>query len=230
MWPTSAGGLPSPAAISASPLMLEVLPWSVAMPSVVQRLRCSTECIPSRRASAISDAVTSFWKSTNALPRPAGGGGSAPGRRGGRSGGAGGADASKPSSPAKAAPASAPSAMQPSRSNRPDAAPTDRSACAERPGTNVCNPSAQRSVPRDWLKRCTAGFQPPLMAIRSQAIRRVAPSDSTSMPVTARRPRVRRGTAPRSTGRPSASAALSARRSTSAATSPPCRANARAAA
>ncbi len=40
--------------------MFEVLPWSVAMPVVVYRLTCSIEWKPSRTASLMSLAVTSF--------------------------------------------------------------------------------------------------------------------------------------------------------------------------
>ena len=47
--------------------MFDVLPWSVAMPLVVKRLTCSIERMPSRTASLMSLAVTSFWKSTKAL-------------------------------------------------------------------------------------------------------------------------------------------------------------------
>ena len=47
--------------------MFDVLPWSVAMPLVVKRLTCSIERMPSRTARRMSLAVTSFWKSTNAL-------------------------------------------------------------------------------------------------------------------------------------------------------------------
>ena len=47
--------------------MLEVLPWSVAMPLVVKRLTCSIERMPSCTAWRMSLAVTSFWKSTKAL-------------------------------------------------------------------------------------------------------------------------------------------------------------------
>ena len=59
--------LPSVSAAMARPCMLEVLPWSVAMPLVVKRLTCSIERMPSRTASRMSLAVTSFWKSTKAL-------------------------------------------------------------------------------------------------------------------------------------------------------------------
>ena len=41
--PVSAMLLPLSSAMTASAVTLAVLPWSVAMPSVVQRLRCSTE-------------------------------------------------------------------------------------------------------------------------------------------------------------------------------------------
>ena len=59
--------LPSVSAAIARPCMLDVLPWSVAMPLVVKRLTCSIERMPSRTARRMSLAVTSFWKSTKAL-------------------------------------------------------------------------------------------------------------------------------------------------------------------
>ena len=69
--------------------MFDVLPWSVAMPVVVKRLTCSIERMPSRTASRMSLAVTSFWKSTKALtmssgPAPGAAAGHAAGPRAGR--------------------------------------------------------------------------------------------------------------------------------------------------
>ena len=69
MSPISGTGLFSADEAICKPLRFDVLPWSVAIPLVVYRLICSMERKPSRTASLMSFAVTSFWKSTNAFIR-----------------------------------------------------------------------------------------------------------------------------------------------------------------
>ena len=49
-------------------------------------------------------------------------------------------------------------------------APTETMSCAASPGTKVRVAASKRSRPRDCENRCTLGVQPPVMAMRSQAI------------------------------------------------------------
>ncbi len=74
---------------------------------------------------------------------------------------------------------------------RPAHAPTDRSACADVPGTKAWRSSSNLTRPCDWLNRCTAGFQPPATASRSASTCRAptwtpfsTPSASPVVPVT----------------------------------------------
>src|SRR3546814_17503763 len=55
--------------------------------------------------------------------------------------------------------------------NSPLAAPTERSSCTERLGTNACKVSSKRRPPPDCDSRCTVGFQPPDTSSASQALR-----------------------------------------------------------
>src|SRR3546814_8134515 len=60
--------------------------------------------------------------------------------------------------------------------NSPLAAPTERSSCTERLGTNACKVSSKRRPPPDCDSRCTVGFQPPDTSSASQAISPPSPA------------------------------------------------------
>ena len=92
---------------------------------------------PSRAASFTSDTVTSFWKSTNALPRLLATCHSGLGVASASSATAGAprAGAANPHSAAAARPASWPSARHAPRPNEPDAAPATRMPGGSAPGT-----------------------------------------------------------------------------------------------
>ena len=49
------------------------------------------------------------------------------------------------------------------------------------PGTKAPMASFQASLPRDWLKRCTEGVQPPAFSTRSQESTRVVPPTPLSV-------------------------------------------------
>src|SRR5262245_34382001 len=116
---------------------------------------------PSCAASPRSRAVTSFWKSTKALPR------ADAGVRGTGRGASRDADSpapeylcATPESPqdfAAATPAAAPSARAAARPYTPRHAPAERSRSADEEGTNARAESLQVSRPRDCEKRCTDG-------------------------------------------------------------------------
>ena len=98
-------------------------------------------------------------------------------------GGAGGALPSpKPAACAARAPAAAPSARHAPRPKLPAAAPATSKACVASPGRNTPRASSNSSLPPDWQKRCTAGFQPPETRTQSQRMRRMGPLAVPSVP------------------------------------------------
>src|SRR5262249_6257763 len=117
----------------------------------------------------------------------------------------------------------------------PPAAPAERSAWADLPGTKAAIAGSQRSLPRDCENRCTVGFQPPAMPIASHSMIRAAPAtsspalvnDMTRAPVTRPLPSVPTTAWPASTSMPRPAAVAASgpsavgRRSTMAATLPP---------
>ena len=125
---------------------------------------------PSRAASFTSDTVTSFWKSTKALPRLPStchtGLATALSSAAARGPVAG---AAKPHSEAALAPSSSPSARQAARPNVPLAAPATLMPGGMVPGTSAARPSFHCGLPLRWVVRWSVGFQPPDMATRSQA-------------------------------------------------------------
>ncbi|CFO04664.1 Uncharacterised protein [Bordetella pertussis] len=66
--PTAPGDSERRAPMMVSPLTLLVLPWSVPIPSVVYRFRCSTDRKFSLAASSMSSTVTSSCMSMKRLP------------------------------------------------------------------------------------------------------------------------------------------------------------------
>ena len=153
---------------------------------------------PSRTASFTSDTVTSFWKSTKALPRLPStchtGLATALSSAAARGLVAG---AAKPHSEAALAPSSSPSARQAARPNVPLAAPATLMPGGMVPGTSAARPSFHCGLPLRWVVRWSVGFQPPDMAMRSQATLSRPPFASLIVtPLTPRRPRTRSITAP----------------------------------
>ena len=132
----------------------------------------------------MSATLTSFWKSTKCLLI------GAPGRRGGlthnASMGCSGTLSTlgerapprlrKPAAAAAALPASRPSERQKASAKVPLAAPAERSACTDSPGTKQARSGEWTRRPPDCEKRCTVGASPPDMATRSQASARGAPA------------------------------------------------------
>ena len=128
-----------------------------------------------------------------ALPWPSGfspgtshKGAMAPGSGASTGGTAGAVPSPKPAAWAARAPAAAPSARQAVRPKLPLAAPATSSACVALPGRKIPRASSNVSLPADWLKRCTAGFQPPETSTLSQAMRRKEPPILPSLPSVAR--------------------------------------------
>ena len=161
--------------------MFDVLPWSVAMPLVVKRLTCSIERMPSRTASLMSLAVTSFWKSTKAFtvvsaPAP----GAAPTMPPDQL-----SDVSAlilaplpdlpPASFAAFSPAANASAIVSARPSVPFDAPTETQSCAYWPGRKRLVASSKATLPRDCENMCTDGVQPADIRIASTGIVRSGP-------------------------------------------------------
>ena len=131
---------------------------------------------PSRAASFTSDTVTSFWKSTNALPRlfsTCHTGLAVPLSLSALA--AGPLEAVKPQSVAAVAPAAWPSARHAPRPNEPAAAPATLMPGGNAPGTSAASASLHCGLPLRWVVRWRLGFQPPDTATRSQANRSVLP-------------------------------------------------------
>ena len=134
--------------------------------------------------------MTSFIRSTKALPPRLAGTDHKGAMAWGSSTASGTAGAGRRST---CAAASAPLRKADASPNTPAAAPALALGCAGRSGTNPAMASFQRKDPRDCECRCTAGVQPPETASRSQEIRRSGPpaTGATSTPVTLRRPSTR---------------------------------------
>ena len=151
----------------------------------------------------------------------------------------GATDAQRSGNPASAAartPAAMPWRIASPVENEPVTAPATSMGPAGSSGTKAPIASSQRVVPRTWLHRWIAGFQPPDTATRSHGIRATIPSAvRTATDTTRSSPVVAATSAPVWTGmrasraRATVSEDGDSRASTTAATSTPARASDRAA-
>ncbi len=169
-------------------------------------MTCSIERIPSFTARRMSLAVTSFWKSVNAL-RPGPTGGTAiPSPPRSPSTAKPGGSAASPSARAAAAPARAPSSSAAAMPHAPLPAPATWQASLVVAGRKAA--PSHVSDPLVWEKRCTEGVQPPPIRSASHATVSCPVPTSNVTAETRRRPVVATGTAPERTRMPRAAAAL----------------------
>ena len=187
-----ADGDPSSSAATADAMTPEVLPWSDAGPDrgvaldVLDRAKTRAD-----RTMDVGDGRVPLEVDVQLVPRPIGGRDDeqrlerADGRLAGGDVGRGAVgDLRRDGRPALGEPASAaartPAAM-PWRiaspvENEPVTAPATSMGPAGSSGTKAPIASSQRVVPRTWLHRWIAGFQPPDTATRSHGIRATIPS------------------------------------------------------